>query len=236
MTGLSKEESLRAEADYAALEQSKNADVSRLKIPNEIATYMVNWKQLTKAAQENLVWSIRGWLGYVPDLVSKTQASYVKFPFELMHEVPTLSQMKDTRSGYERDNRLWDDMRGLGGAMIVSDYFEAPQAPYGSYNLLEHEMAHQLDFYFEKEHPAIFECIEKLFADATLRDVFVTSYARLRYEYFAVASESFFIPVGYPLRFGVQRKWYEANDKNIYDLLAAVTAGPQSAAMYSCAL
>jgi hypothetical protein len=236
LTGLTKEESLRAESDYVILEQQKIADVSLLKVPIEIATYMVNWKQLTTAAQENLVWSIRGWLGYVPDLVLKTQASYVKFPFELMHEVPFLSQMKDTRSGYERDNRLWDDMRGIGGPMIVSDYFEAPQAPFGAYNLLEHEMAHQLDFYFEKEQPAIFNCIEKLFSDATLRDVFVTSYARLRYEYFAVASESFFIPVGYPLRFGVQRNWYEANDKNLHDLLAAVTSGPKAAAAYSCAL
>lgn len=236
LTSLSKEESLRAETDYLSLEKSKIEDVRLLTIPSEISTYMVNWKQLTKSAQENLIWSIRGWLGYVPDLVLKAQASYVKFPFELMHEVPTLSPMKDTRSGYERDNRLWDDMRGIGGPMIVSDYFEAPQAPYGAYNLLEHEMAHQLDFYFEKEQPAIFTCIEKLFVDATRRNVFVTSYAKLRYEYFAVASESFFIPINYPLRFGVQRKWYEVNDRNLFDLLAAVTAGPAAAAAHTCAL
>ncbi len=236
LTSLTKEESLRAEKDFALLEQSKNDDVSRLTVPSEISTYMLNWKQLTRSAQNNLVWSIRGWLGYIPDLVLKTQASYVKFPFELMHEVPTLDKMKDTRSGYERDNRLWDDMRGIGGPMIVSDYFEAPQAPYGAYNLLEHEMAHQLDFYFGNEQPAIFNCIEKLFADATRRDVFVTSYARLRYEYFAVASESFFIPTTYPLRFGVQRKWYEQNDKNLHDLLAAITAGPKAASAYACPL
>lgn len=234
LMSLNKEDLLRNERDYATLDHQKDIENQKYKVPNEISKYIINWQHIPDHDKDDLVWSIRGWLDYIPSLVQTQRTAYIKFPFELMSELPGLSEMKDTRVHYERDNRLWDDVRGMGGSMIVSDFFESPLAPFGAYNLLEHEMAHQMDDYFQEKIPTVRQCIDDLFKNAKTKNIFATGYARTRFEYFAVASESFFIPDNYPLRFGLKKEWYQKNDAGIYGLFNDILGEPESAYRHQC--
>ena len=220
--------------EYNELVQKMKKVVASLEVPSQISTYIINWNQLTADVQENLIWGLRLWIKFIPGMDQNDFRAYIKFPFEMMYEMPNLAEIKDDRVSYPRDNRLWDDTRGLGGQTIVSDYFESPESPYGNYNLLGHEMAHQVDDYMANFFQPAEKCLDKLFEGATARDVFVGAYSRIRAEYFAVASESYFIPVDYPARFGVQRSWYNLNDPDLARYMEQIIQGPDAAQKMNC--
>jgi len=224
----------RSFPEYADLEAKKNEVVAGLKLSDKMGSYILNWDSLTQIMKDNIAWSMQLWLPYVDVLADLKFNAYIKFPFELSSEAPGLEDIKDQRAGYPRDNRLWDDMRGAGGPQMMSDYFQTPEAPYGNYNLFQHEMAHQVDSYMEVKMPKAQSCLNLLFDQATQRNLFVADYARNRPEYFAVNAESYAIPENYPKRFGVQRTWQIQNDANLGNYIELVSRGPEVETNFVC--
>jgi hypothetical protein len=228
---------LRAYPEYADLEKKKKELVAQTGTPAELGQYFLNWSHLTPAVQENMTWSVHLWLKFVPALAGHQFNSYIKFPFELLSEDPGMADVKNQRASYYRDNRNWDDMRGAGGEQMITDYFQAPDAPYGNYNVTSHEMAHQVDSYMEKNMPKSYECLNQIFAQATKRNDFLTEYQRNRPEYFAVGSESIAIPEGYPKRFGADKAWYDQHDPHLKMFIETLSdLGLQNEGQLNCPL
>lgn len=192
-------------ANLARLER----EIAGRPLPPSAATYFVNWNSLSTTAQKRIQFGARIWLPYLDALIRQSKRTYIKASFELLSESPELSHVRDLRITYSPyDHRLWDDVRGLGGEMVVADLNEVMQTYQGDYNLLGHEMAHQFQYLSAEIAPAVFSCIVKLYAEAKAQGNFPESYSALnKEEHFAQGVTYFLIPSDVPPRFGFTQAW-----------------------------
>lgn len=200
----------------------KIADSLRgVEFSNKLTSYVVNWLSLSETSKERVKYSLRYFAPYIDELYNFGGRVYIKQAYELLSEAPDLGNLRDVRinSGtYVLDNRLWDDVRGLGGHdMVVSDLGETRGAPFGAYNLAAHEVAHQ---FHQLANDSVSSCIARLYEAAKLRGLFPDPYAASNdHEYFAQGVVYFLIPKDAPQRFGLNVEWLVENDPDLYQLL-----------------
>lgn len=202
--------------DYKKREAQIEEDLSQRVIPAEISEYILNWNSLSFEVQRRVAYGARIWLPFMKSLKDVNSYTYIKYAFDLLSESPGREDLRDVRIGgpsYPNDNRLWDDVRGVGGTFVVADLSEVFQSVQGDYNLLGHEMAHQVHTYFESYHRPSAVCIEKFFRKAQTENGFPDGYSAYNhYEHFAQGATYYMIPSDSPKRFGLNRAWLENNN------------------------
>ncbi|MEQ1875784.1 MAG: hypothetical protein ABL958_04000 [Bdellovibrionia bacterium] len=209
-----------AYSDYEKRLEIMKAELEQLPAMSELSTYIVNWNGLDNEARLRLKYSLRFWKNHLGHLQSSGARVYIKRGFELMSQIPGMEKMRDLRVSYPGDNRLWDDIRGLGGEMVLVDLEEMMDGPFGVYNLAGHEVAHQFHFSL----PATLQgCIDKLYAQAKTKKVFADPYSSTNpAEYFAQGVGYQMWPEGSPARFGLNRKWLLDNDRDLDAFLTSI--------------
>jgi tetratricopeptide (TPR) repeat protein len=220
LTNIIRRKRHKAYSDYQKRLEIMNSEIAKLPAMNELTTYIMNWEGLDADARLRLKYSLRFWANHLDFLVSTKQKVYIKRGFELISFVPYMFSMRDVRVTYQGDNRLWDDIRGLGGAIVIVDLEEMTDGPFGVYNLAGHEVAHQ----FHHSLPeAITKCIETLYEAAKARGVFAEPYSATNSsEYFAQGVGYHMWPSDSPKRFGLNRQWLLDNDKDLDLFLTSV--------------
>ena len=208
----------RSYPDYVSNEKKVDVELAGHQIPQEMSTYIRNWNAFDIETQKRIAYGARVWLPFVPALNAQSFTAYIKFSFDLLSESPDLASIRDTRIGgdnYPNDNRLWDDVRGLGGGTVVADAAEVFQTVQGDYNLLGHEVAHQFQEMLDVVDQPREQCIFKLYREAKERNRFPDPYsAQNEAEHFAQGITYSLIPVDAPKRFGINRSWLVLNDPN----------------------
>lgn len=202
------------------------AVVSKLSYPQEASQYFLNWNSLPDTSRERVKYGSRILAPFIAAL-NNTQRyrTYIKMPFELLSRSPGYADIRDQRISYPHDNRLWDDVRGLGGDVVIADHDETFESVQGDYNLLGHEMVHQLHFYFEAYYPHLGNCIDRLYQQAKRKDTFPDRYAATNNkEYFAQAITYYLIPPDSPARFGINASWYPKYDPDMYQFILSIEA------------
>ncbi len=207
-------------ARYSKMEDyQKNLDrlareLAGLTLPMDMPRYIVNWNSLGGEARKRVYYGARIWLPYVKMLADNGRAAYIKYAFELLSDSPGMSHMRDRRIlNTPNDNRLWDDVRGLGGDTVIADLSEVMQTIHGDYNLLGHEVAHQFEYLMNEFHDPGYQCIVKLYEKAKREDNFPDAYAAgNKEEHFAQLVTYYLVPSDSPKRFGLNRRWLETND------------------------
>lgn len=202
--------------DYKKNEARVKEELKSRVIPKEISSYIQNWNSLNSDVQERVAYGARIWLPLMKDLKDISYFTYIKYAFDLLSESPGRSELRDLRIGgpnYPHDNRLWDDVRGVGGTFVVADLSEVFQTVQGDYNLLGHEMAHQVHYFFETASPASARCIDKFYAKAQKENNFPDGYSAYNTaEHFAQGATYYMIPEDSPKRFGLNRSWLVKNN------------------------
>lgn len=214
--------------DYAANEAKVAALVKTLPVPAVTGTYIVNWASLNAAERERVLYGSRIWIPYYSMLSAAGSSVYIKAPFDLLSDSPGMSEVKDERiegDGHDTDHRLWDDVRGLGGAVVIADANEVFQTAQGDYNLLGHEMTHQFHDYLSKQVSPLADCIESQFALAQKRANFPDAYSGTNSkEFFAQGVTYYLVPVGSAERFGLNQSWLPAHNPSQFSFIRSIEA------------
>jgi hypothetical protein len=224
--------------EFDGNEKRVTTELAQRQIPPEISTYFRNWSAFDRETQKRIEYGSRTWLPYIPALKANDFTTYIKFSFDLLSESPTLARIRDIRIGganYPNDNRLWDDVRGLGGETVIADAAEVFQTVQGDYNLLGHEMAHQFQQLLEKVYTPGFDCIVRLYDEAKARGRFPDGYsAQNKEEHFAQGVTYSMIPADSPKRFGTNRGWLTANDPNQLGFIKSIESASGDLGRISC--
>lgn len=210
--------------------------------PTHPEQYFLNWNQFNNLIHKHIIYGARIWLSHISYLVSNQLDTYLKLDFELLSESPNLSDIRDRRIGsanYPNDNRLWDDVRGLGGSTVVSDIWETYYTAHGDYNLLGHEMAHQFQEAAEMNSNAaalnIVDCIVNLYAEAKQNNNFPDGYAaQNKEEHFAQGVTYYLIPKDSPPRFGLNQSWVEQNHARQFRFVQSIDTSDGQLQKISC--
>jgi hypothetical protein len=211
----------RAYSDFDKRLEIMKSEVEKLPNMDGLSTYIMNWEGLDETAKLRLKYSLRFWANHIGHLNSSRLKVYIKRGFELISQVPYMSAMRDRRVTYAGDNRLWDDIRGLGGSLVLVDLEEMMDSPFGVYNLAGHEVAHQFHYSLPQAGQ---QCIEKLYINAKAKNVFADPYSSTNSgEYFAQGVGFHMWPEDTPARFGLNRKWLLDNDRDLDTLLTSIT-------------
>lgn len=216
---------------------SKMKDVvSKVVFPQETGAYFLNWNSLPEASRERIKYGSRILAPFIAELFNtNVYRTYIKMPFELLSRSPGYAEIKDVRITYPHDHRLWDDVRGLGGNIVIADHDETFESVQGDYNLLGHEMVHQLHFHMKSLYPGLANCIERLYAQAKRKDTFPDRYAATNsMEYFAQAVTYYLIPPDSPARFGTNQSWYPKHDPDMYKFILALEAANGTLTSIKC--
>lgn len=216
---------------------SKMKDVvAKVAFPKEAATYFLNWNSLPEASRERIKYGSRILAPFMAELNNtNVYRTYIKMPFELLSRSPGYAEIKDERITYQHDHRLWDDVRGLGGNVVIADHDETFESVQGDYNLLGHEMVHQLHFHMKSSYPGLANCIERLYSQAKRKDTFPDRYAATNsMEYFAQAITYYLIPADSPARFGTNQSWYPKHDPDMYKFIQALEAANGNLTSIKC--
>lgn len=199
---------------------------SKLKRPSSqvLNSYFFNWDiTSSEINKKKILVSARIWLPYLSQLSKSQYRAYLKPPFEILSEAPGYQHLADIRVSGANDNRLWDDVRGAGGNVVVADLIESLQSTHGSYNLLAHEMAHQFHYYVRQAEPRLGACIRDLYNEAKKLKKFPEAYAGSNeYEYFAQGVSYYLIPEEAPSNFGLNRQWYRQNDPQLLKFIKSI--------------
>ena len=212
--------------DYNYLNSKIDRELQGRIIPQAISTYILNWNSLNADIQKHVAFGARIWLPYMEVMEQNQSHTYIKYAYELLSEAPDLSDIRDQRIGgdnYPHDNRLWDDVRGVGGGMVVGDLSEVYQSSQGDYNLLGHEMAHQFQYILEKLDPAGLDCIVKQYSQAKATNNFPDSYSSQNMEeHFAQGVTYYLVPADSPARFGLNQMWVKRNNSGQFDFIQSI--------------
>lgn len=200
--------------------------LAQTKVPQEISKYFINWSSLDSESKRRIIYGGWIWMPYIPNLLDNDMKTYIKYAFDLLSESPGLSEIRDVRIGgaqYPNDNRLWDDVRGLGGNPVVADLAEVFQTPQGDYNLLGHEMAHQFQFLMESKYPAGVQCIDDLYKESKEKKNFPDGYSAYnREEHFAQGVTYYLVPEESSSHFGLNRSWVRKNNPRQYKFIQSI--------------
>lgn len=206
--------------DYEELKEESETISEQLQFPKEVETYILNWKTFNQDEQRRILYALRYWKNHIKMILDSNRYLYIKHVYQLLSESPELGRIRDQRITYEGDHRLWDDVRGLGGRVTVSDYMETAGSPYGEYNLGAHEVAHQFQFAAPSH---IDLCIKRLYRQAKDQDTFPDSYAaRNDKEYFAQGVTYYQYKENAPARFGINKQWIENNDPDLLKFIVDI--------------
>ncbi len=212
--------------DFADLETGYLKAIQNVDYGQNTAQYVLNYGILNLDEQNKLKYGARIWGPYFDLLNAGHKTVYIKSAFELLSEAPSLEGLHDARIGgenYPNDNRLWDDVRGVGGATVVADYGELSQIAQGAYDTIGHEIAHQFHFTLIESQSPIATCIQALYEKAKERKLFADGYAAFnQYEYFAQAVTYYLVPETSPQRFGLNRTWSLKNDPQVHALVQSI--------------
>ncbi|MBY0453174.1 MAG: hypothetical protein K2P92_09070, partial [Bdellovibrionaceae bacterium] len=226
--------------DFTELETGYLKAIQNVDYGPGISHYILNYGILSTDAQNKLKYGARIWGPYFGLLGNGNRSVYIKSAFELLSETPSLEAVRDVRIGgenYPNDNRLWDDVRGVGGATVVADFGELSQIAQGAYNTIGHEIAHQFHFMLIESQSPIAPCIQNLYAKAKERNLFADGYAAFnQFEYFAQAVTYYSVPVTSPQRFGLNRKWSLQNDPEMHALVESIEKTNGQIDQISCPL
>ncbi len=240
---LNRDERYAGYPEYARNEARLREVVARTQLPAEAAQYFVNWPGLPEAARARVTYGTRLWAPYIRELHAHGLKTYIKLPFEILSDAPGMHGLRDARIGpptmpsYRNDNRLWDDVRGAGGATVVADLHEIQQAVHGGYNLLTHEIAHQFHHHLQNARPDLYQCLERLYAAARGRNRFPDAYAASNVkEYFAQGATYHMVPADSPARYGLNASWLPANDPDLHRFLQSVEASQGDLSRVECPL
>lgn len=212
--------------EYAELESNLLKSIENIDYGQNIHTYVLNYANLSVNIQNKLKFGSRIWGPYFDQLNAANNTIYIKFAFELLSQTPDLSELRDARIGgenYPNDNRLWDDVRGAGGKTVIADFGELNQIAQGEYNTIGHEVSHQFHHFIMKKNQSLKDCIENLYNEALKRNTFADGYAaQNQQEYFAQAVTYYLVPEKSPERFGLNRGWFKANDREVLNLVESI--------------
>jgi len=237
---LSRKERYEAYPEYQRIERKVAETVPPSIWPENPENYFVNWRQFSIGVQQHIVYGARIWIEHIPFLRSVEMRTYLKFDFELLSESPGLSSVRDKRIGganYPNDNRLWDDVRGLGGSTVVSDIWETYFTAHGDYNLLGHEMAHQFQRASESDQSTDFivDCIRNLYSEAKQTNNFPDAYSALnKEEHFAQGVTYYLVPKDSPPRFGLNQNWVEQNNPKQFRFVKSIDTSRGDLNKISC--
>jgi hypothetical protein len=227
-----------ARPDFDVLNAKVDLELNGRTVPNEISTYILNWSSLNADVQKRITFGSRIWLPYMATLQKNDFHTYIKYAFDLLSESPGLSNVHDLRIGgvgYPNDNRLWDDVRGIGGDTVVADLAEVFNGVQGDYNLLGHEMSHQFQFLMEKIYPSGVQCIIDLYAQDQNTANFPDSYAsQNKEEFFAQGVTYYLVPTDSPARFGLNRNWVVNHDPALYHFISSIEQAHGDLSQISC--
>lgn len=226
--------------EFRSIEKKVAEAVPESTWPDQAAQYFLNWHRFDNLIQRHVIYGARVWLPHIPFLMDNDMGTYLKLDFELLSEAPNLAGIRDQRIGganYPNDNRLWDDVRGLGGGTVVSDIWETYYTAHGDYNLLGHEMAHQFQRASEQNSHSrhIVDCIVDLYREAKEKSNFPDGYsAQNKEEHFAQGVTYYLIPDNSPPRFGVNRSWVEQNNPRQFRFVYSIDASSGNLERISC--
>jgi hypothetical protein len=224
--------------DYLQLNLRIDRELQGRPIPSAISSYIVNWDSLTADVQTRVAYGSRVWLPFMETLQHYGNHSYIKYAFDLLSDSPSLSELQDLRIGganYPHDNRLWDDVRGVGGSMVVADLGEVFQAVQGDYNLLGHEMAHQFQFLLEEINLPGAKCIESQYQEAKLKKNFPDAYSsQNKEEHFAQGVTYYLVPEDSPSRFGLNQGWISRNNPSQMEFIKSIDESKGDLAKIIC--
>lgn len=222
--------------DYQKNLDRLNRELAGLTLPLQMGRYISNWNSLASEARKRVYYGARIWLPFVRQLADNGRNAYIKYAYELLSEGPGMSSMRDRRIlNSPNDNRLWDDVRGLGGNTVIADLSEVMQTVHGDYNLLGHEMAHQFEFLMGEFHEPGYECIVKLYDKAQAEDNFPDAYAATnKEEHFAQLITYYLVPSDSPKRFGLNRAWLETFDQKALSFIQSIEASKGTLSRISC--
>lgn len=212
--------------DYNQLKSRIDREMQGRVIPQAISTYIVNWNSLNADVQKHVAYGARTWLPYMQTLEQNQMHSYIKYAFDLLSESPNLERLKDVRIGggnYPHDNRLWDDVRGVGGGSVVADLAEVYHTVHGDYNLLGHEVAHQFHYLLKLIQPNLAQCIVDQYDRAKAIGNFPDAYSsQNKEEHFAQGVTYFTVPVDSPARFGLNQNWVKRNNPAQFNFIDSI--------------
>ncbi|MBL7714382.1 MAG: peptidylprolyl isomerase [Bdellovibrionales bacterium] len=212
--------------DFADNLKRMNRETLGKKAPQATANYILNWKSLPAEVQKRILFGARIWTDYFEQFQKAGLTSYIKYAFDVLSESPELQSIADARIGgpsYPNDNRLWDDVRGIGGDHVVADLGEVFQTAQGDYNLLGHEIAHQFHMYAENKDPILDRCFTDLYDAAKKASRFPDGYSAYnQYEYFAQGVTYWLVPGDVPSRFGLNRQWVKKNDPDQMSFIESI--------------
>ncbi len=212
--------------DFAQLEAKIARELVGRVVPEAISSYIVNWNSLNSEVQRRVTFGSRIWLPYMESLKENQLYSYIKYAYDLLSDSPQLSDLKNMRIGgknYPHDNRLWDDVRGVGGSMVVADLSEVFNAVQGDYNLLGHEVAHQFQYLMEMIYPTGLQCIVSQYTKAKAEKNFPDSYSsQNKEEHFAQGVTYYMVPTDSPARFGLNQTWVERNNLKQFNFVQSI--------------
>jgi hypothetical protein len=212
--------------DFDKLNAKIDRELQGRIVPQKIESYIVNWNSMNADVQKRIIYGSRIWLPYMESLEQDEKHTYIKYAYDLLSDSPELSEIHDERIGganYPHDNRLWDDVRGVGGEMVVADLGEVYQASQGDYNLLGHEMAHQFQRLMESVYPAGLSCIIKQFNEATSNKNFPDAYSsQNKEEHFAQGVTYYLVPDDSPSRFGLNQNWVRQNNPQQFNFIKSI--------------
>ena len=212
--------------DYAKNEDQLTRALPSGTVSPEMSTHILNWNSLHGEIRRRAAYGARIWLSYISILAGHGNRAYLKYAHELLSEAPGQEKMRDMRisgPGYPNDNRLWDDVRGLGGETVLADIGEVFQTIQGDYNLLGHEMAHQFQFLMEALYPFGVNCIIKGYQIAKKTNNFPDSYSsQNKEEHFAQGVTYYLVPVTAPQRFGLNQNWLRTHNRPQFDFIESI--------------
>lgn len=224
--------------EYAKNIERLDRELNQKQLPQNIENYITNWKSLTPEVQKRSLYGSRIWMPYFQELASKKMTSYIKYSFELLSETPGFENIKDLRIGgkdYPNDNRLWDDVRGIGGENVVADLWEVFNGIHGDYNLLGHEIAHQFQQLVEKDYPTAAACIEKQYQEAKAANNFPDSYSSHNsWEHFAQGVTYYLVPSDSPARYGLNMNWLKENNPSQLSFIQSIEQADGRAQLATC--
>lgn len=107
----------------------------------ELATYIVNWEQLPKWAQDVVRIAVAPAHKWLPEIV-KTRATHEILGIaDTLDDAPTRRSLRTVRTF---DGRWYAHIRGVGGASAATGIEKLKAAAEFSFNTFAHEFAHQL--------------------------------------------------------------------------------------------
>lgn len=230
-----RQEKYNSYPDRATLEEKKRQELNARPPVAALGRYILNWANLNDGARLAVAYESRTWRDYIGALEQADRYAYIKSVFELLSETPGMSQLRDVRISYDGDNRLWDDVRGAGGKIVIADLGEVQQTVLGAYNLLGHEMTHQFHDYVRKTAPEVRRCITHLYEAAKSRDRFPDGYARTNEdEYLAQGVTYDMIGEDAHTRFGLNRSWIEKNDPDLFKIIQSIKSSQGNLTAIAC--